>query len=444
MERLHKPFLYLTAFLAASSFDLPRWKGARMKTRTCLVVALATILTVLAQTAAYAEKRTFVFNGEANRLNVYDASNGHKTTLIHSADDGDQGDSREVRDLNAQICFRDYGGKTYFIAGEDTFQEDQGGAKGNAGWGWFKLGWLNPSGNTLDTLTTDQKGKLVPKYQAEWNENYGCGFLDDGRLLLSDVGDQQFQGESNGQLHIWFPDSAGGFGNEYVETTDTDGNEVPGKSTIDYCLVDDNLATAGGIAVAGANSALVASARPGLADLNSDLWGVFRYDNLPSSIEDCTDPDANGVRHAQGVKKSLFIFDPVNAPTPNAIVASGHGTWYVSSVFNGVIAEYSDLGIFMRRILAPPPGELLPPFATGTPLGLGVTPDGRIWYADIGVVVDPTDFDNIGPGNKNGTLRYIAPSPNKYGVPLTQLPPETVDTALDFPDGIGVLVIDVP
>jgi hypothetical protein len=70
-----------------------------------------------------------------------------------------------------------------------------------------------------------------------------------------------------------------------------------------------------------------------------------------------------------------------------------------------------------------------PPYATGTPLGLGVGPDGTIYYADIGVVLGPPP----GPGDNNGSVRAIR---FVDGVPQA---PVKLDDGLAFPDGIGIL-----
>ena len=70
------------------------------------------------------------------------------------------------------------------------------------------------------------------------------------------------------------------------------------------------------------------------------------------------------------------------------------------------------------------------PFSTGTPLGIGIGPDGTIYYADIGIVISP---DGIGPGDDTGSVRRIV---LRDGAPL---PPETMASGLAFPDGIGVL-----
>ena len=67
-----------------------------------------------------------------------------------------------------------------------------------------------------------------------------------------------------------------------------------------------------------------------------------------------------------------------------------------------MIAEFTADGKYVRDVLKPPAGEVLgaKPFSTGTPLGIGVGPDGSVYYADIGIVVTP---DGIGPGDGTGT-----------------------------------------
>ena len=99
-----------------------------------------------------------------------------------------------------------------------------------------------------------------------------------------------------------------------------------------------------------------------------------------------------------------------------------------------MINEYDADGTFVRTVLRPPAGETLgpKPYSTGTPLGVGVGPDGTVYYADIGIVNGP---DGIGPGRprRASVRRIVFPG----GAPL---PPETMATGLDFPDGIGVFV----
>jgi len=102
----------------------------------------------------------------------------------------------------------------------------------------------------------------------------------------------------------------------------------------------------------------------------------------------------------------------------------------VSSVLNGVIAEFDARGKFVRRLMRPAPGEQLPFPSTGTPLGLGVDASGTVYYADIGIVRGANGF---GPGTNAGTVRRIR---FENGQPQA---PEILDSGLNFPDGIGVL-----
>lgn len=88
----------------------------------------------------------------------------------------------------------------------------------------------------------------------------------------------------------------------------------------------------------------------------------------------------------------------------------------------------------MRQTRSPAPaGETLgaAPFSTGTPLGLGIAPDGTLYDADIGIVVSDK---GIGPGRGSGTVRRIT---FVDGDPQA---PETMASGLAFPDGIGISV----
>ena len=120
--------------------------------------------------------------------------------------------------------------------------------------------------------------------------------------------------------------------------------------------------------------------------------------------------------------------------TPSGIVASPAGGFYVSSVFTGVINEYDRRGTFVRTILQPPAGEKLgpKPYSTGTPLGMGIAPDGTIYYADIGIVIGPS---GVGPGSKTGTERRITFRGGKPNPPR-----DDGDAASTIPDGIGIFV----
>jgi hypothetical protein len=333
-----------------------------------------------------------VFNGENNRLNAYDPADGfRKQTVIRNHKEDPNG-----RDINGQICFtRD--GSRRFIAGEDTGQPNP-----PQGWGFFQL-----SGGRVGELSAAQIGKLTPTYQGSLDnaENYGCGFLSDGRLLTTDVGGQA-SGAGNGQLIVWFPPF-----------------DAPNPR---YCKLDIAIGTAGAILVNAGDDVYVASARV--------QPGIYRYTGpFPTSDNaagGCGGRDGTGAPLADTINKETFIAADSAIRTPNAIVQTGRGTFYVSSVFNGVIAEYDASGSYVRHLTRPRPGERLPFPSTGTPLGLGIDADGTVYYADIGIIQDGLD---IGPGPHLGAVRRIR---FENGEPM---PPETIDSGLDFPDGIGVL-----
>jgi hypothetical protein len=335
-----------------------------------------------------------VFSGEANRLNAYaPLDDDAKQTVIETRSIDPNG-----LDINAQICF-DPDGSRRFIAGEDTGQPNP-----PQGWGFFQL-----SGDEIGSLSARQVGKLTPTYQGSLDnaENYGCGFLSDGRLVTSDVGNQA-SGDGDGQLIIWFPPF--------------DSFEV------EYCKLDIAIGTAGGIHVDASDRVYLASARV--------APGIYLYEPpFPTSNDaagGCGRVDGTGAPLADAIRKSLFIPNDANIPTPNAIVASNAGTFYISSVINGVIAEYDQAGRFVRRILEPPAGESLgpEPYSTGSPFGLGTDSSGTVYYADIGIVVRN---GRVGPGPRTGTVRKI---PFDGGSPQA---PITMDRDLAFPDGIGVL-----
>lgn len=335
---------------------------------------------------------TLVFSGEANRLNAYDPNDGfRKQTVIQNHATDPSG-----RDINGQICFtRD--GSRRFIAGEDTGQPNP-----PQGWGFFQL-----HGARIGELSATQIGKLTPTYQGSLDnaENYGCGFLSDGRLLTTDVGNQA-DGPGDGQLIIWFPPF-----------------DAPSPR---YCKLDVGIGTAGGIYIDAQDRVYLTSAR--------DTPGVYRFSGpFPTSdtaAGGCGQLDGTGAPLADAVNKQRFIAIDSNLRTPNAIVRSASGTFFVSSVLNGVIAEYDANGSFLRRILTPLSGERLPFPSTGTPLGLGLDADGNLYYADIGITQNGLE---IGPGPDAGHVRRIR---FENGTPLA---PETMDSGLNFPDGIGVL-----
>ena len=350
-------------------------------------------------TTATAARQTLVFSGQGNDLAAYLAEPPFTKQLVDHHNDATH---PKGLDLNGQICF-DPKRPERFVAGEDTHQDSYG----HPGWGILEL-----SGTELGKLSVHEVGKLVPTYQPSNSnpENYGCGFLSDGRILTTDVGNQA-DGAGDGQLIVWFP---------------------PFESRqVKYCKVNVTLTTGQGILVDG-DSVYVAQARPPTA-------GVYRYaqSDFPTSDTPsggCDGKDATGAPFATHVSSTLFIApSPANTlATPNGIAKGPNGKLYISSVFNGVIAEFTADGKFIRDILKPPADDSIvgKPFSTGTPLGVGVGPDGSVYYADIGIVATK---ESIGPGDGTGHVRRIA-----FDASGNPQPPEIMDKGLQFPDGIGI------
>jgi hypothetical protein len=383
-----------------------------------VLLALAAAL-VAAPASAGPDVHISVFNGEGNRLNAYDAETLEKQTVIPAAaDDADGG-----RDINAQICFdpahldSDPETPHFFIAGEDTGQESGQTVEGGQGWGYFEL-----HGDHVGEFTWEQVGKLDPTYNntADNPENYGCGYLSDGRLLTSDVGDQQPQSGANGQLIVWFPPF--------------DRTDVP------YCKVDVTIPTAGQILVED-DRVFVGAQRPDFADPVGNPGGIYLYEGDWPTSDDADggcgrqDPNGSPLVDEGRVERSVFIRagHPFLA-TPSAVVRAPAGGYYASSVFDGKISEFDADGGFVRPILVPSPTNPVPPYDTGTPFGLGIDRNGTLYYADIGIVLGPPP----GPGNGNGHLRRIT-----FDADGNPSDPEVIDAGLAFPDGIGILEVPV-
>jgi sugar lactone lactonase YvrE len=333
-----------------------------------------------------------LFSAEGEDLNAYDVHDGfRKQAVVFGGEDEHAGGYS----LNGEVCFtRD--GSRVFAAGDDAGQPEV-----TPGWSVFQL-----LGDRVGEFTYTHIAKLTLTYQAQ-PDNYGCAFLSDGRLLTTDIGNNR-SGPGDGQLTVWFPPFD--------------------EANLHYCKLDITLGTAGGIYVDADDTVYVASARLTPA--------VYRYPPPFPTSDDaaggCGQHDGTGAPMADSIVKDTFIRPDAVAVTPNAVWGSDHGTFYVTSILNGAIGEYDGNGKLVRRILTPPHGEVLGPmpYSTGTPLGLVVDSEGSIYYADLGLV---NNQGNLGPGNRTGTVRRIR---FENGLPQR---PETIDSMLRFPDGVGVL-----
>jgi hypothetical protein len=339
-----------------------------------------------------------VLSTEGNNLNAYEPDPPfRKQTVIRTAADDPDG-----LDINGQVCMLPAdSGQRRFVAGEDTGQPER-----TPGWGIFEL-----EGETVGELEASEVGRLVPTYQTDGPENYGCGVLSDGRIVTTDIGNQA-TGPPTGQLIVWFP------------PFDTDG--------VAYCKLDVALPTPGGIHVVDDVVYLAAARAPGN--------GIVRYDApFPTSADaagGCGRVDGTGAPLADEVHRQPFIPADEHVATPNAVVGAPDGGFYVSSAFTGVLAEYDDSGRFVRTLVAPPAGEQLgaEPYSTGAPIGMGVDPTtGAIYWADLAIGIT----DGIGPIDGAGTVRRIT-----FDAAGSPRPVETLDEGLDFPDGIGIYAPD--
>ncbi|HLG00933.1 MAG TPA: PQQ-binding-like beta-propeller repeat protein [Acidimicrobiia bacterium] len=425
-----------------------------MRSRALMVVLTILATVVPAGRSVHADPsvlgvRSLVFNGQGNDLAVYDGATGEKQPLItHVGADPTHG-----RDINAQICFqeldRDGNGVTerYFIAGEDSGQNEE---LGTPGWGWFQL-----LGDEIGELDWRQLGKLVPTWSpdaANLAENFGCGFLPDGRLITTDVGDQLPHEAASGQLIEWFPNPDGGFADATANAV-TPLEPHPPWGTIDnsldqaYCKIDTSIGTAGGSWVDD-GWVYVASNRPG----PNGPGGIYRYEiaDFPAADSNCGGfgnqadlSDEGVVTRELWLPSDAFVLTP-SALTPSGRTWNGFRTWYVSSVFTGIIAEYADTGaarVHVRNVVEPPAGAPvgqiddfaaesgLPINDGGTPFGLGVTATGELWYADLGIQGD-------GPADGHGSVQRVAIDSQGLGTRAT------VDDGLDYPEGIGILTIN--
>ena len=360
------------------------------------VIAVASPVAGSAASNGKSRNPAIVFSGEGNNLNVYASTPPfRKQRVITNADEDPDG-----LDINAQICF--------FPAARRDGPRGSSPARTPASRTRHRVGGSSGSGHKIGKLQATKIGKLTPTYQGSSDnaENYGCGFLPDGRVVTTDVGNQA-SGAGDGQLIVWFPPF--------------------NRTRVKYCKIDTAIATAGAILVTR-DGVLVASARPPTA-------GVWRYSGpFPTSntaAGGCGRKDVTGAPLADAVNKEIFIPAGGSIPTPNAVVRSPRG-FYVSSVINGVIAEFDREGQYLRNVLEPAAGDSLGarPYKTGTPLGLGVDRRGNLFYADIGIVVSA---DGVGPGDRTGTVRRI------HFVDGEPRAPQTMDRRLAFPDGIGVL-----
>lgn len=337
---------------------MPR-RGRRRSPAIPLAVLLTIALALAACGGGDDEGSERLFSPQDNQLDVYDLSSGEKTVLI----------KQEQNMVNGQVCLLPDGSGD-FLLGEDTGQPEQ-----RMGWGIFS-----------------SKGKLVNKIpepetpnEAEQPEPFGCGFDEEERLFVSDVGTGSF-GASDGKLIVFFPP-------DYDE----------------FCLLDTTLRTAGAIAIDDEGNVYVTEAVP--------PGKVLRFSPpFPSSADEC---------QTTAVNKSTFIEDP-ELQTPLGIARAPNGNWYVSSVvIPPAIKEYDANGKLVRTIVE---GAVV-----GNPAGIAVGANGTLYYADLGLEERPPP-DFFAPADGEGTVRRVT-----FDVEGNPSELEIIGSGLSFPDAVSVL-----
>jgi hypothetical protein len=379
----------LTSACHGNARSATRPTGASSPRPTDAVVATTTTTTVPAG-------RAIVLSAQGSQLDAYGTTRPLVTQTVVPSPAAD----RHGVDVSGQICF-DPTDSTRFVAVDRTAAAD-----GQVGWGVFEL-----SGRTVGRLSAEETARLVPTFQRSHDDPapFGCGFLPDGRLLTTDLGNRS-GGTPDGQLVEWFPPFD--------------------QDTVESCKVDVALPAPEGV-LATADRVLVAES--GGRGVSSFLTSTLPTSSRPSG--GCARHDPTGAALAFGVVHGAWLENAAarGLSSPAAVAPAPDGNLFVSSPGAGVIAEVAPDGRFVRRVLAPPTGAVLGtrPFSTGTPMGLAVDPDGTLYYADSGLVVRNA---TVVAGLRTGTIRRIT---FVLGAPQ---PPEVVDSGLQAPAGIAIWI----
>lgn len=394
-----------------------------MQIRRSLLAAVAMLATIL-PLRANATASQFVLSPEDNQLWAYDAATGARGHIIQAVNGAQYGDanSAQRRDINGQICVSPDG--SHIITGEDTV-EGEGSSHDPriAGWGYFSI-----SGSTLSTITATQIGKLAPEgaggpgYTGD-PDNFGCGFLDENRIVTTAIGNTTPPDDANGQLFIWFGPFTAGY--QTIES----GGVTFQVGDVPHCELDHELATAGGIAIDDNGDVYVASNRP---DDSMNPGGIWKYSGeFPSSVADCT-PEWLAAHITKTLVVPFTNAAPVNpfAPTPSSVVITPEDTLYVSSVFSGTVSEFTKQGVWVRDIWPVSPVAPRTGPTTQTPFGLAITADGSLWIADLGIFLA---FPVDGQGSLI-KVSYVDTPAGRQPLPLG----ETIHDGLTYPDGLGV------
>ena len=240
---------------------------------------------------------------------------------------------------------------------------------------------INVQGQPAVDQNNDPQGAKDPQ---------GCAFLADGRLIATDVGSEN--GTDDGVLMIFFP---GGSDGGYTS----------------YCFLDKELADPGMPVLDDAGNIYLAE---------PERFRVTKFSPpYPTSPADCANPD---LLVTTPPLKSAWLGAGVGGlNVPISITRVRHSDhFYVAGVIAPpIINEYDANGGFVRNIV--------PANVPKNPLGMDVGHDGTLYYAELNL--DPMTFNP-----RCGSVSMV-----QFGAGHEPLPPVTLGTNLNFPDGITVI-----
>jgi outer membrane protein assembly factor BamB len=375
---------------------------------------------------------------QANELDAYDLSAAAptttRTTPIH-AHDHEATPHPVGNDTNGQVCeITQADGSVRYVAGHDNDQEKCG----NPGaapppycdpWvdghptGQFQ-GWALyvPTGAAAGEWTfTD---KLIPAYNFtdppndHLPDNTGCAFSKgsntadpaDDMLFLVDIGVGAFENNNFGSLYVYYRDAQGNF-----------SHDSP------YCVLDNNLTTAGYIAV----DDIPDDGTPELGVLvpeSGRMSGgvISRFSGPFPSPSSCPDPTQDDPWNKTTFIQDVQSFTPISIArrdTDHDGSRDAGDTWVVGNTVPALVNEYDTQGNFIRPLAGdqPTPGVA----------GVAVDANQNVYWANLGLA--PCDTI-LCPVDGLGTVWKLSFDP-VTDAPLT---PVLLQNNLTYPDGVGI------
>ena len=260
----------------------------------------------------------------------------------------------------------DEGGTRWFIAGEDTGQPNP-----PQGWGIFQL-----KGNKIGKLQAKQDREAhpdVPGLDSTTRRTTAAGSCPDGRVVTTDIGNQA-SGDGDGQLIVWFP---------------------PFNRTQGAVLQDRHRDRDRGQHPRDATTAST-SRRPGRRPPACGATPARSRRRTPRPAGAAA-PTRPAHRSPTRCRRRSSSRPAAPIATPNAIARSPRRLLRVERHHrrHRRVRPRRRVPAQRPRARARRRRSASSPYATGTPLGLGVDRRGNLFYADIGIVVSA---DGVGPG----------------------------------------------